>query len=774
MNISARYEKAKALYLTTEKKSILNERIAEKWCTGSQDFWYARDIEADGEIATQYTRYKAEERAQSLLFCHDKMAAHIQGIVGGDLPDKNKLPITIHEVDDGAGLVYLSITDAVGEFVFDMEAGTLGLLRFPLHDPYEVTSPDKSVSVFVREYNLFMRCNESGKITQLTSDGEPLLEYARPGYSVSWKLLGKPELVTRPAIVFAPDSRHFLTYRSDARLCRKMNLIQSVPLGDDPRPIHVSYPYPLPGDEQVRQAQVFVGSVQAKNLTRVTAPCGDILTLEAHGHFGAEGNQIKWTDDGKTAYFLHCDRLFKNLRCVLIDAEHGTSKSPIHDEYQTTGFISWFGAAAQEDYQEPSLHYLPETSEVLWHSEIEGWSSLYLYCSESGALKRRLTPDGWAFRRLRHVDAQNRLAYFSAGGREEGIDPYYQMLYSVHLDSGEITLISPEISDHVSRFSPDGSYIIDTYSTVQTVPRHVVRDVSGSDLFEVATANIDRLIAAGYHAPEPFTALARDGETVIYGIILKPADFDPSKTYPVLQYTYGGQQRIVVPKSFQWQCGSTLDPMYGIQTASQLGFVSVVVDGFSTPLRSKAMHDVGYGHTEECCGLTDDVAAIRQLGEKYRWMDLDRVGIWGASGGGYATVRAMVQFPAFYKVGVSLCGNHDQAIYNAPWGERWMGAFDSETWKDQANHNFAENLVGKLLMVHGDLDDNVHPSASIKMTHHLIEANKDFEFLYYPNADHGLGKFPYITRRRWDFFVRHLLGETPPEGFTLVAPKEEK
>jgi dipeptidyl aminopeptidase/acylaminoacyl peptidase len=456
---------------------------------------------------------------------------------------------------------------------------------------------------------------------------------------------------------------------------------------------------------------------------------------------------------------------------VLIDIEAATARIASEDTYDTFAFVGYFGSAGQVGYSETDLRFLPGTNEFIWHSETEGWLSLYLNDASTGERKRKLAGGGWVARQVKYLDEAKRELYFTGCGKEGG-DPYYQSLYRVHLDTLDIVKLTQETAEHNIRFQPEGGYYIDTFSTIQTAPVSAVYNLSGEKLLDLAAADLSRIEECGYITPEPFEALARDGKTPIYGILIKPYNFDPSKKYPVVDYIYGGSQRINTPKAFEFGMAES-DPQGGLQSLAQLGFVGIIVDGFATPLREKAIHDYAYQHAEECCGIEDHVCAIKQLAERFPWIDADKVGIWGASGGGYATARALLAFPEFYKVGVSLCGDHDQAKYHAHWGERWCGAYSEEGYKDQANKTFAKNLEGKLLLIHGDMDDNVHPSATIHLAKALIDENKDFDMLIYPNSHHGVGQFSYVVRRRWDYFVKNLMGEEPPKNFTIREKKEE-
>lgn len=764
------YERASSLYQLCNEKCVLNERPTVNFIKGTQDFWYAQDFWSDdGEAGVRYVRFDFAQGKTVPLFDHKALLAAIAPYCEEEAK-LHKLPVE-NPVFEQPNKLYFNIKKAVGEFVFDTEANTLDVLRFPKHSLEEVTSPDGKHSLYIQNHNIFTRDNETGKERQLTKDGCENLDYGLRFLSVSEELLSATPAKRRPALVWSPNSKYFITYRADRRLLGNLHLMQSVPKDGSARPNGPAYPYALPGDEHILEGEVYIGDIEAGTVQKVSLN-GNPIVLYLLAMFDADTNQVKWTDDTDEAYLVRYDRFFKTITCIVVDAPTCTAKVIMEETYSTFGFVEYYGSAGQEGYTEPSICYLPKSGELLWHSETEGWSALYLYDLKTGLKKRRYTQDGTTFRRLKYVDQAKREIYFTAGGGEAGMDPYYQILYKAHMDTGEVTRITSENAEHFVRIQPEGLYFIDTYSTVQTIPQTTVCNMAGQTLCTLEQADISK-IQPLFITPEPFEALARDGKTKIYGILIKPYDFDPSKKYPVIDYIYGGAQRINVPKAFEFNTNIGFNPFGSLEYYAHLGFVGIIVDGLATPLRSKEIHDYIYEKAEECCGIADHVCAIQQLAAQNPWMDIDRVGMWGASGGGYATARALLEFPEFYKVGVSLCGNHDQARYHAHWGERWIGQYSPEKYEKQANHTLAANLEGKLLLIHGDMDDNVHPGATIKLIDALIEANKDFDSLIYPNSAHAVARFSYVMRKKWDYFVTHLLGAVPPKNFDIKPKKAE-
>jgi dipeptidyl aminopeptidase/acylaminoacyl peptidase len=412
-------------------------------------------------------------------------------------------------------------------------------------------------------------------------------------------------------------------------------------------------------------------------------------------------------------------------------------------------------------------HLLTGSNEVLWFSERDDWGHLYLYDLGTGRLKHQITSGDWNVLQVRRIDEENRTLYFTGAGREPG-DPYFQYFYSVGLDGNNLRVLTPDSANHSVTLSPSGEYFVDSYSTPTIPPVTVVRNTRGESVVALEEADISRLVAAGWQAPIPFTVKARDGRTDLHGLMYQPTNLDPSGSYPILNYLYPGPQSgSVGSRSFN---PSRSDK----QAIAELGFIVVEVDAMGTPMRSKSFHEAYYGNMGDN-GLPDQIAMIRQLARRHSFMDLDRVGIWGHSGGGFASADAIMRYPDFYKVAVSQAGNHDNRNYEDDWGEKWQGLLEvrpdgSTNYDNQANQLLAENLQGKLLLAHGTMDNNVPPSNTLLVVNALIAANKDFDLILFPNRRHGFGNEPYMMRRRWDYFVRHLLGAEPPPAYEFPAP----
>jgi dipeptidyl aminopeptidase/acylaminoacyl peptidase len=352
-------------------------------------------------------------------------------------------------------------------------------------------------------------------------------------------------------------------------------------------------------------------------------------------------------------------------------------------------------------------------------------------------------------------------------GREKGRDPYFRHLYRVGFDGRSAALLTPENADHEVAFSPSGRYVVDSYSKPDVPPVTVLRETGGKLFLELEKVDISALLAAGWEPPIPFSVKGRDETTDVFGLMFRPTRFDPAQKYPIVNSIYPGPQSgSVGSRSFSPARGDT-------QALAELGFVVVQVDGMGTPNRSKKFHEAYYGNMGDNT-LPDQVAGMKQLAARYPWIDLDRAGIYGHSGGGFAACDAMFRYPDFFKVGVSQAGNHDNRGYEDDWGEKWQGLLvrtpDGKTnYDDQANQNHAKNLKGKLLLAHGTMDGNVPPYLTLLVVNELIRANKDFDLILFPNRGHGFGSEPYMVRRRWDYFVRYLMGAEPPREYELKS-----
>ena len=522
--------------------------------------------------------------------------------------------------------------------------------------------------------------------------------------------------------------------------------------------------YPFVGDEDVTMIERVVIDLNGKTpgLVRLKMPpdqhrstsCDDV---SCNGGW----EDVQWAADGKTLAFVSTDRGHKSAQLRIADVATGAVRD-VYLETVKTQFESGIGGVV-------NWRYLPESNEFLWWTQKSNWGHLYLHDLASGKLKRAVTQGDWNVVEVLKLEEATRTVWFYGVGREPGRDPYFKHVYRASLDGGEVQLLTPEDAQHSVTLAKDGRHFIDTHSTSTRAPVTVIRRLDdGGEVKEIARADDARLKAAGWRAPEKFTVKGRDGKTDLYGMMWKPSNFDATKKYPIINYIYPG------PQTGSVRTRAFATAQIDHQALSELGFVVVAIDGMGTPWRSKAFQDAYYGNMIDNT-LPDQVAGMKALAAKHPWIDLDRAGIWGHSGGGNATATAMFLYPDFFKVGISEAGNHDNRTYEDDWAERYHGLMvkneDGTTdYTGQDNAAHAGKLKGKLFLIHGMLDDNVPVQNTLLVVDALMKANKDFDLLLLPQSRHGFGQGDvgmYVMRRRWDYFVQHLLGATPPSEYQI-------
>ncbi|MEJ2539742.1 MAG: DPP IV N-terminal domain-containing protein [Gemmatimonadota bacterium] len=605
-----------------------------------------------------------------------------------------------------------------------------------------VVSPDGGRGAFIRDHDLWVRDLRTGIETRLTTDG--VEDYGYATNDAGWTRSD------RPVVLWSPDSRRIATFRHDGRGVSQMYLV-STNVGE---PELQQFDYPLPEDSLPFMIERIVVDVDDARVTWLDmAPDPHRSTICDHIYCNGTFSDVEWSRDGSELAFVSSSRDHKRATLRVADPVTGAVRDVLTEEVET-----FF----ESGYDQVNWSVLFDEDQVIWYSQRSDWGHLYLYDLNTGQLIRPITSGNWNVLQLRHVDPEAREIYFVGNHREPG-DPYFEYFYKVGIDDGRVTLLTPDSANHEITLTPSGDYFVDQYSTPVEPPVTVVRDRDGDVVVELERADISRLLATGWQPPVPFTTKARDGVTDLYGLMYPPAELDPSRKYPVVNYLYPGPQTgSVGSRSFS-------PARRDHQALSELGFVVIEVDAMGTPKRSKSFHAAYYGDMGDN-GLPDQVATIRQLAERNPWIDLDRVGIWGHSGGGFASTAGILRYPDFYKVAVSQAGNHDNRNYEDDWGEKWQGLLveneDGTTnYDNQANQLLAENLKGKLLLAHGTMDDNVPPYNTLLVADALIAANKDFDLVMMPNRRHGFAYEPYMMRRRWDYFVRHLLGAEPPREF---------
>jgi dipeptidyl aminopeptidase/acylaminoacyl peptidase len=703
-------------------------------------FWYRNDITEGAEFVLVDPARRTRRRA----FDHDQLAAALSQAAETtyaplDLPFR-----TFEFTPDGAAIAF---TVASARFRCTLRpAGCTKEAAPPRPDRNAIPSPDGTRAVFIREHNLWLRDLATGAERPLTTDGVRDFGYATN--NAGWV---KSD---RPVVTWSPDSKRVATFQHDGRGVGEMYLA-STNVG---HPRLEAWKYPLPEDSVIFRIHRVVIEVDGPDAPRVVRlqmpPDAHRSMVSDHIACGDGLCDLLWYPDGSALAFVSTSRDHKQAWVRVADATTGAVRTLFEERAET----QVGDASGTENWR-----VLPASNELIWWSERDNWVHLYRYDLATGQIKHPITTGDGNVVDIIHVDEAARIIYFTGQGKEPGRDPYFRHLYRIGLDGRGQALLTPEDADHAITMAPGGRWFIDTYSTPTTPPVSVLRDLRGRVVMPLERADISRLVAAGWHPPTPITVKGRDGTTDVYGLMFTPSRLDSTAKYPIVDYIYPGPQSgSVGSRGFS---AARSDH----QALAELGFVVVAIDGMGTPGRSKAFHDTYYGRMGDNT-LPDQVAGIRQLGARYPWIDLDRVGIWGHSGGGFAAAAAMFRYPDFFKVGISESGNHDQRNYEDDWGERYQGLLvrsgAGDNYAAEANQTHAANLEGKLLLAHGGMDGNVPPYNTYLVVDELIKANKDFDLLIFPNAGHGYGPASlYMTRRRWDYFVRHLMGAEPPAAF---------
>jgi dipeptidyl aminopeptidase/acylaminoacyl peptidase len=618
-------------------------------------------------------------------------------------------------------------------------------------------APDKKAVLFTKKHNLyFQEGDKEADAVQLTTDGAEDHSFAGIGRAGGdgGGFRGRGQ---RPASPWSEDSKAFFVTRTDQRGVQELFLVNSLAT---PRPTLEKYKYPMPGEDAVRKGELYVFDRDSKKLTRVKPKWKD--ESYSNIHWGKTSGELR---------FVRRDRLLRNLELCSVNPATGEVRCLLVEGFEN----------APVDYQ--PAQYLDDGGDLVWWSERTGWGHFYLY-ERDGKLKNAITSGQFRASRVVALDGQKRTLWFNGNGREKGENVYYEHLYRVNLDGGGLTLLDPGDGVHQSVLSPSRLYLVDNCSRTDAAPTAVLRDADGKRVLDLEKADLSRLVEAGWKLPETFTVKAADGVTDLYGNLWKPFDFDPKKKYPIIAHVYPGPQQEGVTHTFS--------PLSGEQQLAQLGFIVVQVGHRGgAPTRSKAYASYGYGNLRDY-GLADKKAAIEQLAARHAWIDLERVGIYGHSGGGFMSAAAVLQKPynEFFKAAVASSGNHDNNIYEESWAERYHGLREVVVKKDSAkdkaagpdgkkedgkkddgdqthfeikvptNAELAANLKGHLLLVHGEIDNNVHPANTLRLADALIKANKRFDLLILPGKRHGFGDYQaYFNQRMWDFFAEHLLGD---------------
>lgn len=726
---------------------VFRTAVRPNWLPDDR-FWYRVNVPGGAEFILVDPARASREPA----FDHTALAASLSKATGESFTAVT-LPFQQVELSsDGTAVLF---TFRERRWTCERQSGACTSVAAPSPEtaqrPYgtapaaQVLSPDGRRAAFIRDYNLWVRDVTTGAETQLTSDG--VKDYGYATNDAGWTRSDAP------VVVWSPDSRKLASFRHDARGVGEMYYVNTV-VG---HPTLTTHKYPLPGDEKIFSIERLVIDVEERKITRFDMPADPHRSsLCDHVVCGGTWADVEWSPDSREVAFVSTSRDHKREDLRVADAATGRVRDILAERAETffesgQGRVNW--------------RYLPASSEVIWFSRKDDYGHLYLHDAGTGFQKSRITTGEGNVAQVLRVDEKARTIYFVGNGKEPGRDPYFRHFYRISFDGKGQTLLTPEDADHTIDLSPSGRYFVDAYSRPDAPPVIVLRDAEGDVVLPLERGDITRLEAAGWKPPVPITVKARDGRTDLYGLLYRPTNFDPAKRYPIINHIYPGPQTgSVGSRSFSASRGDAM-------AIAELGFVVVQIDGMGTPWRSRTFHEAYYGNMGDNT-LPDQVAGMKELASRHPWIDLDRAGIYGHSGGGFATAAAMFRYPDFFKVGVSQAGNHDNRIYEDDWAEKWQGllverADGTSNYDDQANQTHAKNLKGKLLIAHGTMDTNVPVYNTLLVVNELIRHNKDFDLILYPNRGHGFGNEPYMVRRRWDYFVRHLLGAEPPEHYEM-------
>ena len=715
------YNRAYSLRQKFSGYQVYHSDVNPHWVTGTSSFWYLQRTPQGNE----YLLVDADRQTRRPLFVRDSLAVQLQQSLGRRVDARN-LPL-----DKGN----LEVSLDVFRFVCDgynwrYEIAANRLTREGKVPPRRkgrhwmetddekgwgpVTSPDGKYEAYIKNDNIFVRDKASGRERQLSQDG------TLSNYYSSY-------------IQWSPDSRKVLSCRIRPVQKRYVYYVESSPR-DQLQPKLHQQEYAKPGDELPFKVPCIFHVETGQR-------CIPETSLFAHQY---SLSYLRWDADSKSVTFEYNERGHKTYRVLELSAEDGKVRTLIEEKEEK--FVNY-----------PLIYrnYLQDGKHILWTSERDNYNHLYLYDRTTGRPVRQITKGRWYVRGVQHVDEQNQWIYFSANGMNPKEDPYLIHYYRIGFDGKDLVELTPDEGMHQAWFSSDYRYLVDVYSKVDTPPVAVLRDArTGRQVMPLEQADISRLEDNGWRAPEVFSAKGRDGKTDIWGVIYRPTNFDPSRKYPVVEYIYSGPGGQHVPKSFS-------SYNWWMTSLAELGFIVVQVDGMSTSFRSKDFEEVCYKNLKDA-GLLDHMAWLQEAARRYPYMDLDRVGIFGSSAGGQEAMSAVLFHPEFYKAAYSACGCHDNRMDKIWWNELWMGYPVDSSYIESSNVEQAHRLERPLMLVVGEMDDNVDPASTMQVVNALIKANKDFELVVVPGAGHTMGD-NFGEHKRYDFFVRHLMGVEPPK-----------
>jgi dipeptidyl aminopeptidase/acylaminoacyl peptidase len=754
--VKADYDRANSLRDRVANK-VYNTAEAPNWIPGSSKFWYRKSVKG----GNQFVLVDPAAATKTPPFDHAKLAAGIKAVTNGNVTEVTLPSSTFSYADNstaiefsigGGGRVgggaltrlrcvlatYVCMTVASqnagapqGPGRGGRAGGAPGAAGQANDAPQFRPSPDGKSEAFIQNFNVFVR--PVGRADQATA--------------LSWEG-SEGNYYTFQSLQWSPDSKKIAAYRRVPGYNRQLVFVQSSP-EDQLQPKVSTRLYRKPGDTVDVDTPVLF-SLEPKSQTIVS----NELFPNPYSN-----QRLEWRKDSRAFTFEYNQRGHQVYRVIEVDASNGRARTVIDETSKT--FIDYSLANATLSGSGRRGRFdVNDGKEIVWLSERDGWSHIYLYDGATGRVKTQVTKGNWAVHHVERIDEAKRQIYFTANGMDAGKDPYFLNWFRVNFDGTGLTRFTTADAMHSVSWSPDQQFYIDTYSRVDMPPVSELRRTSDqSVVMELEKADASDLTATGWKMPEVFVSKGRDGQTDIWGVIIRPTNFDPSKKYPVIENIYAGPQGSFVPKTFSTQTG--------MQTLADLGFVVVQVDGMGTANRSRAFHDVAWKNLKDA-GFPDRILWHKAIAAKYPWYDVSRVGIYGTSAGGQNATGAVLFHPEFYDAAVSAVGCHDNRMDKIWWNEQWMGWPLGPEYSASSNVDNAKNLQGHMLLVVGEMDNNVDPASTMQVVNALIRANKDFDLLVIPGAGHGAGG-AYGERRRFDFFVKHLRGVDPP-NWNMPAP----
>ncbi len=724
---------------------IVDDADLPVWLSKGDRFWYRKSVEG----GHAFVMVDANARKKAPAFDHERLAASLAKAMH-DTITATTLPFRGFSLVDGDSAIEFAvgagpgggrpvvtrerwrctITDYVCERATVVRDTSWraqrswggGLFGDPRETPNRPQrSPDGKWEALIRNYNVYVRPVGEEEGVMLSTDGSEGDAYNTA--SISW----------------SPDSRHIAAYRVRPGYQREVHYVESSP-EDQLQPKYSTLLYNKPGDVLDVERPVVFDVAARKQIAVDSTLVPNAYSMTA----------LVWRKDGRSFTFEYNQRGHQVYRVIEVDAATGRARAVI-DEVSPT-FFEYSGKLYRYD--------IADGKEIIWMSERDGWNHLYLYDGASGKVKNQVTKGNWLVRGVDWVDTTKRQVWFHASGMYPGKDPYFVHYYRINFDGSGLTTFTDADAMHEVAYSPDHEYYVDLYSRVDLPPVMVLRRTSDrSKVMDLERADASRLIATGWRPPEVFTAKGRDGKTDIWGVIIRPTNFDSTKKYPVVENIYAGPQGSFVPKSFGVQAG--------MQAQAELGFIVVQIDGMGTSNRSKAFHNVAWKNLADA-GFPDRILWHKAVAAKYPYYDISRVGIYGTSAGGQNSMGALLFHPEFYDVAVSAAGCHDNRMDKIWWNEQWMGWPIGPQYAASSNIENAYRLQGRVLLVVGEMDKNVDPSSTMQLVNALIKADKQFDLLVVPGMGHGSGG-EYGEVKRFDFFVHNLLGVEPPDHNAQVA-----